>query len=218
LGIVFLLNLEIGYMTPPVGLNLFISSFRFGKPVTELYRAVLPFIGLLMVALAIVTYYEPLSTSLVNVMRDRGLVPAVSIRDGMADEEPMDFDWEAGEDEGDLDDLDSLDDDEDDLDAILDDLEGDDANESDEAAADEADEAEPEEATGDAEDDTEPGWRRAAAARVSVVVVVGLDRLPAVLAKLERIGDREAVLSERMDGGVHEVRLDADLRRPGDVF
>src|SRR5690606_16455249 len=42
LGIVFLLNLEIGYLTPPVGLNLFIASFRFDKPVTLLYRAVLP--------------------------------------------------------------------------------------------------------------------------------------------------------------------------------
>ncbi|MEM9191321.1 MAG: TRAP transporter large permease subunit [Myxococcota bacterium] len=56
LGIVFLLNLEIGYLTPPVGLNLFISSLRFDKPVTLLYRAVLPFIGLLLIALLIVTY------------------------------------------------------------------------------------------------------------------------------------------------------------------
>jgi hypothetical protein len=61
LGIVFLLNLEIGYLTPPVGLNLFISSFRFGKPVTVLYKAVLPFIALLLVALAITTYIPSLS-------------------------------------------------------------------------------------------------------------------------------------------------------------
>ncbi|MEM9067237.1 MAG: TRAP transporter large permease subunit [Myxococcota bacterium] len=66
LGIVFLLNLEIGYMTPPVGLNLFISSFRFGKPVTMLYRAVLPFIGLLMVALVITTYVPSLSLLLLS--------------------------------------------------------------------------------------------------------------------------------------------------------
>jgi tripartite ATP-independent transporter DctM subunit len=58
LGIIFLLNLEIGYLTPPVGLNLFISSFRFGKPVTVLYRAVLPFIGFLIVALLLTTYIE----------------------------------------------------------------------------------------------------------------------------------------------------------------
>jgi tripartite ATP-independent transporter DctM subunit len=61
LGIVFLLNLEIGYLTPPVGLNLFISSFRFGKPVTVLYKAVLPFIALLLVALAVTTYIPSLS-------------------------------------------------------------------------------------------------------------------------------------------------------------
>jgi tripartite ATP-independent transporter DctM subunit len=56
LGIVFLLNLEIGYLTPPVGLNLFISAIRFDKPVTYLYRTVLPFMGLLLVALLVTTY------------------------------------------------------------------------------------------------------------------------------------------------------------------
>ena len=66
LGIVFLLNLEIGYMTPPVGLNLFISSFRFEKPVTMLYRAVLPFIGLLLVALVVTTYWEGLSLAMLG--------------------------------------------------------------------------------------------------------------------------------------------------------
>ncbi len=66
LGIVFLLNLEIGYLTPPVGLNLFISSLRFDKPVTELYRAVVPFVGLLVVALLIVTYIPWFSTVLLS--------------------------------------------------------------------------------------------------------------------------------------------------------
>ncbi len=68
LGIVFLLNLEIGYLTPPVGLNLFISSFRFNKPVTKLYGAVLPFIGLLLVALIITTYVPSLSTMLTSLI------------------------------------------------------------------------------------------------------------------------------------------------------
>jgi hypothetical protein len=63
LGIIFLLNLEIGYLTPPVGLNLFISSFRFGKPVTLLYRAVLPFIALLLIALLLTTYVEWLAVA-----------------------------------------------------------------------------------------------------------------------------------------------------------
>jgi C4-dicarboxylate transporter DctM subunit len=62
LAIIFLLNLEIGYLTPPVGINLFISSIRFGKPVTYLYRAVLPFIGILFVALMLVTYIPIITT------------------------------------------------------------------------------------------------------------------------------------------------------------
>ena len=66
LGIVFLLNLEIGYLTPPVGLNLFISSLRFDRSVTLLYRAVLPFVGLLIVALGIVTYVPWFSTVLLS--------------------------------------------------------------------------------------------------------------------------------------------------------
>jgi hypothetical protein len=56
LGVIFLLNLEIGYLTPPVGLNLFISSFKFQKPVVEVTRATLPFIGTMLVALVLVTY------------------------------------------------------------------------------------------------------------------------------------------------------------------
>ncbi len=56
LAIVFLANLEIGYITPPVGINLFISSFRFNRPVLELYRASFPFLLLLLGALAVLTY------------------------------------------------------------------------------------------------------------------------------------------------------------------
>ncbi len=61
LGIIFLLNLEIGYLLPPAGLNLFIAAFRFNRPLTELYRAVLPFILLMAIALAIVTYVPKLT-------------------------------------------------------------------------------------------------------------------------------------------------------------
>lgn len=56
LAIIFLTNLEIGFITPPVGINLFISSFRFEKPVLELYRASFPFLILLLIALLIITY------------------------------------------------------------------------------------------------------------------------------------------------------------------
>lgn len=61
LAIIFLTNLEIGYITPPVGINLFISSFRFEKSVTTLYRASLPYLVLLLIALAIITYIPALS-------------------------------------------------------------------------------------------------------------------------------------------------------------
>ena len=67
LGIIFLTNLEIGYITPPVGINLFISSFRFGKPITQLYSASLPFLLILLVALMIITYVPELSLFLVDM-------------------------------------------------------------------------------------------------------------------------------------------------------
>ena len=61
LGIIFLANLEIGYSTPPVGINLFIASQRFEKPVLSLFRAALPFLALMLVWLVIVTYLPALS-------------------------------------------------------------------------------------------------------------------------------------------------------------
>ena len=66
LGIIFLTNLEIGYLTPPVGLNLFISSFRFEKPVSQVVRAVLPYIGVLLIALILITYIPELSLFMVD--------------------------------------------------------------------------------------------------------------------------------------------------------
>ena len=64
LGIIFLANMQIGYMTPPVGMNLFIASYRFKKPITELYRAALPFMVILLVALLLITYWPWLSLGL----------------------------------------------------------------------------------------------------------------------------------------------------------
>jgi len=66
LGIIFLTNLEIGYSTPPVGMNLFISCFRFKKPVTTLYRASIPFLIILFAGLMIITYVPELSLGLVE--------------------------------------------------------------------------------------------------------------------------------------------------------
>ena len=66
LGIIFLTNLEIGYSTPPVGLNLFIASLRFDKPVLKLYWASLPFLAILLVALGLITYFPWLSLFLLK--------------------------------------------------------------------------------------------------------------------------------------------------------
>jgi tripartite ATP-independent transporter DctM subunit len=68
LGIIFLTNLQIGYCTPPVGLNLFIASYRFDKSVVTLYRATLPFLALLMLTLIIITYFPVISLALVNLL------------------------------------------------------------------------------------------------------------------------------------------------------
>lgn len=61
LGIIFLANMQIGYFTPPIGMNLFIASYRFKRSITELYRATLPFMAVLLVALAIITYVPEVS-------------------------------------------------------------------------------------------------------------------------------------------------------------
>ena len=61
LAIIFLTNLEIGYLTPPVGINLFIASSRFNKSITELYRCSFPFLMLLIFCLILITYIPQLS-------------------------------------------------------------------------------------------------------------------------------------------------------------
>jgi len=68
LGVIFLVNLGIGYTTPPVGMNLFIASFRFRKSILSLYAASLPFLAILLVALIIITYIPEISLWLVNVV------------------------------------------------------------------------------------------------------------------------------------------------------
>ena len=59
LGIIFLANLELGYLTPPVGLNLFLASYRFEIPLAKLYRTTLPFLAILLVSVLVITYVPP---------------------------------------------------------------------------------------------------------------------------------------------------------------
>ena len=66
LGIIFLANLEIGALTPPVGISLFISSLRFEKPMSKIIMASLPFIAVLLFALVIITYFPWLSLALIK--------------------------------------------------------------------------------------------------------------------------------------------------------
>jgi len=66
LGIIFLTNLEIGASIPPLGINLFIAGLRFDRPVLKLYAACLPFVGLLLAALCLITYWPWLSLALVH--------------------------------------------------------------------------------------------------------------------------------------------------------
>lgn len=66
LGIIFLANMQIGYLTPPVGLNLFISSYRFKKPISEVYWSTLPFFLILLTTVLIITYWPVLSLGLLG--------------------------------------------------------------------------------------------------------------------------------------------------------
>ena len=61
LGIVFLAAMQLGYLTPPVGLNLFIASYRFDKPIMHVYSATFPFLLILMLSVIVITYWPTLS-------------------------------------------------------------------------------------------------------------------------------------------------------------
>ena len=65
LGIVFLAAMQLGYMTPPVGLNLFIASYRFEKPIMHVYSATFPFLVILMLSVLVITFWPALSLFLV---------------------------------------------------------------------------------------------------------------------------------------------------------
>jgi tripartite ATP-independent transporter DctM subunit len=82
LAMIFLFNLEVGFSTPPVGMNLFIASFRFRQPIVRLYKASAPFLGAALAAVALITYVEPLSTFTLpkeGVMIEGGLASAAPV-------------------------------------------------------------------------------------------------------------------------------------------
>jgi len=69
LGIIFLTNMELGYLTPPVGMNLFFTAYRFGKPLPEVFRAALPAVGVLAIGVALVTFVPWLATGLTQALK-----------------------------------------------------------------------------------------------------------------------------------------------------
>lgn len=71
LGVIFLANLELGFLFPPVGLNLFLSSSRFNKPLTSLYRHVLPFLIITAVGVLLITYLPWMSLGVLEMLGKR---------------------------------------------------------------------------------------------------------------------------------------------------
>jgi tripartite ATP-independent transporter DctM subunit len=68
LGVIFLANLELGYLTPPVGLNLFLAASRFNKPLTALFRYVLPFLLIMALSVVLITYVPDLSLGILELL------------------------------------------------------------------------------------------------------------------------------------------------------
>jgi TRAP-type C4-dicarboxylate transport system permease large subunit len=68
LGIIFLANLELGFLFPPVGLNLFLSSARFDKPLPTLYRHVVPFLVILGIGVLLITYLPDMSLGILKLL------------------------------------------------------------------------------------------------------------------------------------------------------
>jgi tripartite ATP-independent transporter DctM subunit len=75
LGIIFLANLEVGYLTPPIGLNLLLSSYRFGKPITQVLRSVLPIVAVMGIGVLLITYLPFLTTALPQWLSHQEIVP-----------------------------------------------------------------------------------------------------------------------------------------------
>jgi tripartite ATP-independent transporter DctM subunit len=69
LGMIFLSNLELGYLTPPVGMNLFLASYRFDKPLVQVYRHAIPFFLVLLLVVLLITYIPALTIGAAGAVR-----------------------------------------------------------------------------------------------------------------------------------------------------
>ena len=68
LGVIFIANLELGYLHPPLGLNLLLASYRFKKPVLEVTMATLPMLGILAIGVLLITYVPWLTEGILKWM------------------------------------------------------------------------------------------------------------------------------------------------------
>jgi TRAP-type C4-dicarboxylate transport system permease large subunit len=70
LGVVFLANLELGFLFPPMGLNLFLSASRFQKPLPFVYRRAVPFLAIMALGVLLITYMPALTTGVVSFFKN----------------------------------------------------------------------------------------------------------------------------------------------------
>jgi C4-dicarboxylate transporter DctM subunit len=68
LGVIFLANSQLGYLMPPMGENLFLSAYRFNQPLIRIYRYTLPYVGILLVAVLLITYWPAMTLWLPGVL------------------------------------------------------------------------------------------------------------------------------------------------------
>jgi TRAP-type C4-dicarboxylate transport system permease large subunit len=69
LGIIFLANMELGYLTPPVGLNLYLASYTFNEPIGKIYKDVFPFLIIQLIAVLLITYVPLISIGLLGLVK-----------------------------------------------------------------------------------------------------------------------------------------------------
>ena len=72
LGVIFLANMELGYLMPPMGENLFLSSYRFDKPLIDVYHSTLPYVAIILVVVLAITYWPAFTLTLANLARGPG--------------------------------------------------------------------------------------------------------------------------------------------------
>ncbi len=83
LGIIFLANLELGFITPPVGMSLFVSSLKFNKSYAQVVKSILPFLLIGFISLALITYLPSISLFLLNLMGKQEIIDPATLMEGL---------------------------------------------------------------------------------------------------------------------------------------